>query len=876
MKNTAFFTIVSRNYIPYAVTLCHSIEKQYPESNIFVAVSDEYQRSDTQFFSDRVVIIDIESLNLPNKPRFLFRYDVMELSTGIKPYVFQYLFKVKNFERLVYLDPDIYLYSPLNELEALFNEGASIVLTPHMLSPIEDDFIPGELEIMRAGAYNLGFLGVARSAQSSLMLAWWAKKLEKEGINDIEKGLFTDQKWMDLVPGLFEGVVILRQPSYNVAYWNLGQRSITRDENDSINVDGRPLRFFHFSGVEPLNTLSFSKHQNRFSYNSIGLLKPLFLEYLKKLLSNRYEEFIKIPNKYSYYENGEVIDRAMRVYFRNYLDDGEIRDPFRELNHEYFRDAPDKLSNKKIISKYLVGFQEANPDLRMRSNLSNFDYEESFLKQMNQGFGYINYKVPEKFRMSTPVNYQNIENKRMNSPLKTINLRIVKGKINTFFYELYLKNKTLYKLVKFIIPKKIIFRIVHGSKYHNTDLHALLDKEVQAGLALDFNKTQTHYDYFKNKLSYLQKNYFKGVSLIGYIRGDFGVAQNTRAIASSLKSSGANFSILALTAKDTHSESVTTFDKFVEIKKRYAVKLLCLNADQTEEFNDKLINFFGGWKGYTIGNWFWELPKFPDEWKKSLEVVDELWAPSKFIEAALNTWTSKKIVHMPVAVEFECNNYFNREFFSLPKDKFCFLFSYDLYSFSSRKNPEAVLEAFNKAFEPSDDRVRLVLKVSYADKRRADFNNLLNLTSTDSRIIIINKILAREEMYGLINSCDSYISLHRSEGFGLGMAEAMYLGKPVIGTAYSGNMDFMHKENSYLVDYTLIDVPKDEYPFWENQVWADPEVDSAAKGMAKILDDIEYRERIAKEGKKTIREKHSFAYVGGLMNERLNEIYKMI
>jgi glycosyltransferase involved in cell wall biosynthesis len=212
----------------------------------------------------------------------------------------------------------------------------------------------------------------------------------------------------------------------------------------------------------------------------------------------------------------------------------------------------------------------------------------------------------------------------------------------------------------------------------------------------------------------------------------------------------------------------------------------------------------------------------------------------------------------------------------LPEKAFLFLYVFDFGSHLERKNPMAAIEAFSKAFELSDDRVRLVIKVSYADKRKSDFNKLLEIASKDPRIIIINKILSREEMYGLINSCDSYISLHRSEGFGLGMAEAMYLGKPVIGTAYSGNMDFMNVENSYLVDYTLSSVPEGAYPFWQNQVWADPDIESAAQGMAKIFDDIEFRLSIAEKGQKTIKEKHSFDYVGSLMSARLDEIYKLI
>jgi glycosyltransferase involved in cell wall biosynthesis len=874
MKNSAFFTIVSRNYIPYAITLCQSIERQYPNSKIFVAISDECNTNDISLFTERVKLIDIDALNLPSKFRFLFRYDVMELSTGIKPYVFKYIFNTENFDQVIYLDPDIYLCSPLEELSSLFSGGANIVLTPHLLSPIEDDCLPNELGIMRAGAYNLGFLGVSRSEQGFAMLRWWAQRLEKDGINDLDKGLFTDQKWMDLVPGLFGGVSLLKKPSYNLAYWNLGQRYLSLDGNGFILANGCPLRFVHFSGVDPLKPMAFSKHQNRFNLNSIGLLKSMYLEYLDQLIANGYENYIKIQNKYSLYENGEIIDKAMRVYFRNYLDEGAINNPFKELNREYFKAAPDDLTNKTILSKYLVGFQEATLDLRMRSCISGADYEKSFLKHMNQGMGYINYKVPEEFRMPIHEDLQINHINRYQDLSSSFNLKVIKGKVNTFLYNLYLRNKKIYRLIKFFIPIKIIFKIIHGSIYHNTDLQILPISEMKYNLALDFNKKLTWSELLKNKFSFLNKNYFRGVSLIGYIRGDFGVAQNARAVASSLKSSNTNFSILALTAKDTHTESDHSFDQYVSIEKRYAVRLLCLNADQTAAFNERLIKFFGSWKGHTIGNWFWELPTFPDPWRDSLDAVDELWAPSKFIEHALNKWTNKKVVHMPVAVEFSCNEKFDREYFLLPRDKFCFLFSYDFYSFSSRKNPESVLKAFNKAFKLDDDRVRLVMKVSYSDKKREEFNDLLKLVACDPRIIIIDKLLSREEMYGLLNSCDSYISLHRSEGFGLGLAESMYLGKPVIGTAYSGNMDFMNSENSYLVDFKLVPVPEGAYPFWENQVWADPDVESAAQGMAKILGDIEFRLSIAKKGQKTIKEKHSFDYVGSLMNVRLKQIYK--
>jgi glycosyltransferase involved in cell wall biosynthesis len=225
-----------------------------------------------------------------------------------------------------------------------------------------------------------------------------------------------------------------------------------------------------------------------------------------------------------------------------------------------------------------------------------------------------------------------------------------------------------------------------------------------------------------------------------------------------------------------------------------------------------------------------------------------------------------------MSVDFECDVKYNRDYFQLPKSKFCFIFSYDLYSYSARKNPEAVLAAFTKAFSQDDDRVRLVIKVNHADKNPKDYELLLNMAQIDPRILLITNTLSRDEMYGLLNSGDCYVSLHRAEGFGLGLAESMFLGKPVIGTAYSGNMDFMSSENSCLVDFKIIPVSKDAYPYWKGQWWADPNIETAALHMKRLVNDTDFRTRIGELGKATIRTSHSSHAVGKLISKRLDEI----
>jgi hypothetical protein len=156
------------------------------------------------------------------------RYSIMEMNTAVKPFCFEWLFRDQGFDRAVYIDPDILLVAPLRELTQAFDGGAAIVLTPHSLLPLDDGKDPDDIRLMRTGAYNLGFCGVASSSSGARFLAWWGQHLIDDCIVDLENGIFVDQKFCDLVPCYFEDTVVLRHPGYNVAYWNLNGRRVAR------------------------------------------------------------------------------------------------------------------------------------------------------------------------------------------------------------------------------------------------------------------------------------------------------------------------------------------------------------------------------------------------------------------------------------------------------------------------------------------------------------------------------------------------------------------------------------------------------------------------------------------------------------------------
>lgn len=314
------------------------------------------------------------------------------------------------------------------------------------------------------------------------------------------------------------------------------------------------------------------------------------------------------------------------------------------------------------------------------------------------------------------------------------------------------------------------------------------------------------------------------------------------------------------------------FSKIVK-KPNHTVNIFYLNADEMqsawEHYGDL---WFGG--HFNIGCFAWELSHFPQEWYRSFENLQELWAPTEFIRQSLMSATQIPVVHMPFVIEPGTQGGLSRGDFSLPLDRFLFLFLFDFRSYVNRKNPQSVLEAFLQAFPVgSSAQVHLVIKVNGQQEKSEAYSAFLSDERLlDTRISIIEMELDDRGIKSLISICDVFVSLHRSEGFGRGLAEAMYYGKPVIGTAYSGNLDFMAPGNSCLVDYKLIPLREGDYPHWEGQKWADPDVTQAAYYMRKLASEPDYALNIGENARSHILTHHSSHAVGLLMRQRLEQL----
>src|SRR5262249_24804068 len=285
----------------------------HPDWDRYVLIVDRSE-TPTDIGGDLFSSLMVEDLPLPRKREFLFRYGVMELNTAVKPWMFAHL-KGLGYRHVVYLDPDILVMDRLTDVERLLNGGATGVLLPHLTAAIDDGRHPAELDIMRSGTYNLGFLALGDTPVVSPFVEWWKGKLEFQAASDVERGLFTDQKWMDLAPALFEGFAILRDPGYDVAYWNLSHRPVARSGN-GWTAANRPLRFFHFSGFNPENPKPFSKHQNRFDLDTIGPARELALDYAARVLGHDHARFRLNQYQFGFFSQGTPIPDEIRALYR--------------------------------------------------------------------------------------------------------------------------------------------------------------------------------------------------------------------------------------------------------------------------------------------------------------------------------------------------------------------------------------------------------------------------------------------------------------------------------------------------------------------------------------------------------------------------------
>lgn len=327
-----------------------------------------------------------------------------------------------------------------------------------------------------------------------------------------------------------------------------------------------------------------------------------------------------------------------------------------------------------------------------------------------------------------------------------------------------------------------------------------------------------------------------GVNLVGFAFGELGIGEDLRMAAQACEAADIPFKVLNINP----GQHLRQADRLVAphvvddaAGLPHAVNIFCLTGfDTLRAYAERGPALFEGRRN--IGWWPWELPVWPGRWSAAFSVVDEIWAATRFTQEMFEGATDRPVTLMPLPVSVARMKKTSRRALGLPARRFLFLYVFDFNSYLARKNPLAVIDAFQRAFPAGDDSVGLVLKTMNSRGDNPVWEAFTQRCAADARIVLLQRTLDREVVLGLVDACDAYVSLHRSEGFGRTMAEAMLLGKPVVGTGFSGNADFLTKDTGYPVKWRKRPVAVGEYPFVEDADgawWAEPDVGHAARQM---------------------------------------------
>jgi glycosyltransferase involved in cell wall biosynthesis len=353
MKKLAF-TSITTNYLPKARVLAHSVKRHASDVSFQLVVAEPFDHSLLRPDDPFDCILSIDQLGIPDLQRWLFPHAVVEACTALKGLSLEKLLDTPDDAAVLYFDPDIVV---THSLDGLFDEfdAASIVLTPHGTEPETEPraIIDNEISHMRYGVYNLGFIGVRNTKAGRKFARWWTQRLHEYCYDDIESGIFTDQRWIDLAPAFFEGVKVLRNPGYNVATWNLSHRVVTGSINNGLRVDEQPLVFYHFSGFD-----SGAMETMLAAYGGKSPVLQRFRKwYVRECEKMGQRDLGSRPWLYSRFDNGEAITKEHRRTYRHRKDlQMAFKDPFSARNpdtsflHWYIRHGSDNSS--QVVSHH--------------------------------------------------------------------------------------------------------------------------------------------------------------------------------------------------------------------------------------------------------------------------------------------------------------------------------------------------------------------------------------------------------------------------------------------------------------------------------------------------------------------------------------------
>ncbi len=765
-------TISAANYLAQARVLADSFLDLHPTGTVHILVvdgtDDPPHRAGVKLYDGRSVFPDEADFL-----RMATMYDVVELSTAVKPAFLLHLLQ-QTGEPVTYLDPDILVVSSLQDVAEEADEHG-LVLTPHLLQPMEvaRRFDLNEISIAVAGTYNLGFASVSDGAIP--FLRWWDERLRRWCVNQAATGLMVDQKWVDLGFGYFGGHV-LRDPGYNVAYWNAEFRQLETTAGGQLTVNGdTPLRFFHFSGYSPRRPHLLSKwlgERPRVLLSERPDLVAICERYRGLLEQNDFELRTREPYGYNTSEDGTAIDGVIRRAYRRALLDYESGEAAEEpptawgtngAFREWLSEADDPRRDARHLSRYLRALWSERGDLQAAyPDIVGADASRYRAWAERGGV------EPELRRAAVP-----------------------------------------------------------AAEVATPDLEP-------------------------------------GVNIAGYFRAEYGVGEAARLVVSAVAAAGVPYATVGYDR--TRARQSHAFQEDGIKAARFDTNIVCVNADQLGNYNHDVGELIRPGRVH-IGFWNWELGEFPSELDDTFLLVDEVWCGSRFVRDAVAARTEKPVHALPLSYEIPAEPTMSRAEVGFD-ERLTFLFVMDFDSVLERKNPLGLIDAYTRAF-PEPGPTRLVIKTINGDKHPTELERVRWAARDRTDIDLWDRYLTAEHKGAMIAHCDGYVSLHRSEGIGLTIAEAMARARPVIATHYSGNVDFMDPAVTFAVPWTPAPVPPGAGPYRMGAEWADPDLEVAADHLRWIASNRDEARARGEAAREHLRRNHSPERAAAFVRERL-------
>ncbi|MCW2758146.1 MAG: hypothetical protein JWO46_1892 [Nocardioidaceae bacterium] len=788
-------TVTTQRDLPRARVLLDSARAVHPRLDVSVLVLQDPRLPLPTL--DGAHVLGMADLGLePGLIRGLaYGVPTGELVAALPFLLVRHLVGTGGHEQVLFLDQDVVVLRSLSGL-AEAARTAPLAAVPRRHGPLPDDgSSPTTSDLLQHGLLDPGCFAATSSGEAGAALDWLCEAAVDEALTDQPH----PQQLLDRAAMLLPTVAPITDPGWNVSFWNLPGRPLTRSDDGLVEIEGTPVVFLHLIGHDPDVPHLLSDSQDpvapRVRLSRDPVLRDVCWKHDDALRAAGWDESRKAPAE-AYATLGDLaVDTHVRELVRR-----EVLSQ-RDTDHAW---GTSRLDLAGLTETTFLGWAGApSGDLRDPPGLGRY---------------------LSRLYASRPDLRQHIPQVAEGDLLDYLGWVVTQGAESA------------------AVPPAVV-------KQAKRQRRAILSPR-DAGSA---------------------RRLAAGVEVVGYLSAELGIGEAGRMLVAGLEAGGTPVSTTTYTRTNSRLRA-DWVDRPAPDGAAYDVAVVCINAAALQTYLDA----DGGAEHlagrYVVGLWFWELDDFPEAYHPLFDRIDEVWVTSEFTAQMLRRSTDKPVCVVPLPVHASAAPDAAAATKARETDAgFTFGFVFDYFSVLERKNPAAVVTAFTQAF-PETGEARLVIKSVNSAHRGADHERFLLGVPDRPDVVVIDHYLARDDLDRLMHEIDCFVSLHRSEGFGLTMAEEMAIGKPTIATGYSGNLQFMSDDNSILVPYELVAVPAGNEPYPVTSAWADPDVAFAARAMRNVWSDPELRHRLGQAARESIARDQSTTAMAEFARERLDAI----